>query len=132
MKAERKQLDKGMDLVTGVAGKEHHGIRRDEFAHHLPAGSAWRAGRVIQICNCNGDDTVSGAAFADGAEEGIPLRAAGQPEGDILDIATGSHGSIVEEERRAYTKSGVRRIGMARGFTRGSAQAVCKRQIERA
>src|SRR5580698_3123742 len=35
VKAERKQLDKGTDLVTGVAGEEHHRIRRDEFAHHL-------------------------------------------------------------------------------------------------
>src|SRR5271165_1720050 len=89
MKGKRKKLGKGSKLEPVIAGKGNDRIWGNEFAHHLPAGSAGRAGGFIKIRNRDSDDVVACPSFTDGAEQRIPLCAAGQTVGHVLNVAAG-------------------------------------------
>ena len=68
MKGKRKKFGKGSKLEPVITGKRNDRIGGDKLAQHLPAGPTRRAGRVVEIRNCDSDDFVISTPLADGAE----------------------------------------------------------------
>ena len=109
--------------ATG-AGKDDGGVRLDELGEHLAAGSAGRAGGMVEIGDGDGVNAEVGAELGDGADQGGALGADGEAVADVFDVGCGDDSAVVELEGRADFEAGVGRIGLARSLLRASEQGL--------
>src|SRR5579884_1581388 len=112
-KAVRQQFGKRNGSHTTLTVCEiNQGILCEELAQHLPACSAGWAGSTFKICNCNGGDFAFQTGFCNGADNSRTFGTNRQAIGDVLDVASSDDGAIAQKQCRAYSKAGIRRIGM--------------------
>lgn len=87
-----------------------------KLSENLTTGAAWADGEV-GICN-DGDAAEVPLASCDCGAYGHALRAHGESEAQVLDIAAGEDRSVFALESGPHGKSGVGGVGVFAGFYR--------------
>ena len=109
------------DAAGGGRGREEDGDEGgigSELEQGLATGAAGNGGGLIEIGDGDGSETDLRAETDDGGGNGALLRAAGEAEAGVFDVAAGNDLSGVstrEEKRGPDPEAGVRGVGVFRG-----------------
>src|SRR6185437_682315 len=98
-----------------LSGEEDQSVRCTELKDGLSAGSAGRAGSIIEVRDDDGANADGRTVECNGSGDGVLLGAGGEAVRSIFNVAAGDDGVTFEKNSGSYVEVAVRGIGVLGG-----------------
>jgi len=126
---ERQQVGEGHDALPVRGGEDDGSVGKNELRQNLPAGSAWRACRVVEIGNSDGGNSNLGAKLRHCSDQRRTFGANGEPVANVLHICAGHNRPVGQLQSGADSEVRIGRIGVLCSLDRLGVQVVERRMV---